>query len=90
MGDNNLSAVQVAELFFKHVVCRFGVPDEIISDRGCRFVSTNANTQKPAFEQSYLDNVVFPIDLAIATDTTHPQSADFATKVRNLVHEAEA
>ena len=40
MGDNDLSAVQVAELFFKHVVCKFGVHDEIASDRDCRFVST--------------------------------------------------
>ena len=40
MEDNELFAVQVAELFFKYVVCKFGVPDEIVSDRDCRFVST--------------------------------------------------
>ena len=40
MGDNKLSAIQVAELFFKHVVCKFGVPEEIVSDRDRRFVST--------------------------------------------------
>ena len=27
-------------MFFKHVVCKFGVPDEIVSDRDRRFVST--------------------------------------------------
>ena len=45
--------------------------------------------EKPTFELLYRDNVVFPIDLAIATDTTHPQSANFATKVQNLVCQAQ-
>ena len=40
MGDNELSAVQVAELFFKHVVCKFGIPDDIVSDHDRRFIST--------------------------------------------------
>ena len=40
MGDNKLSVVQVAELFFKHVICKFGIPDDIVSDRDHRFVST--------------------------------------------------
>ena len=51
--------------------------------------ATNATTQKPAFELLYGDNIAFPIDLAIGTDTTHPQSLDFATKVKSLVREAQ-
>ena len=34
--------------------------------------ATNATTQKPAIELLYGDNIAFPIDLAIGTDTTHP------------------
>ena len=36
MGDNELSAVRVAELFFKHVVCKSGILDEIGSDHDHR------------------------------------------------------
>jgi hypothetical protein len=32
-----ISAVEVASLFFEHWVCRFGMPDKIISDRDVRF-----------------------------------------------------
>ena len=34
--------------------------------------ATNATTLKPAFALLYGDNIGFPIDLAIGTDTTHP------------------
>ena len=40
IGDNKLSAVAVAELFFTNIVRAFGIPREIISDRDRRFVST--------------------------------------------------
>ena len=40
MGENELSAVTVAELFFANIVRAFGVPREIISDRDRWFVST--------------------------------------------------
>ena len=45
--------------------------------------------KKLAFEQLYGDIIVFPTDLAIGTDTTHPRSFGFATKVKNLVCEAQ-
>ena len=51
--------------------------------------ATNATTWKPAFELLHENNIDFPIDLAIGTDTTHPKPLDFATKVRNLVREAQ-
>ena len=34
--------------------------------------ATNATVWKPEFELLYGDNIVFPIDLPIGTDTTHP------------------
>ena len=40
MGDNALSAVETAELFFDRVVRDFGVPSVIVSDRDPRFTST--------------------------------------------------
>ena len=52
--------------------------------------ATNVTSKKPAFELFYGENVALPIDLAIATDTTNPQSAYCATKVQNLVREAQA
>ena len=36
MGNNELSAVRVAELFFKHVVGKSGILDEIVSDHDHR------------------------------------------------------
>ena len=39
-GRQQPSAVQVAELFFKDFVCKFGVPDKIVSDHDHSFVST--------------------------------------------------
>ena len=40
IGDNELSAVAIAELFFTNIVRAFGIPCEIISDHDRRFVST--------------------------------------------------
>lgn len=40
MRDNELSAIQVTELFFKHPVCKLGIADEIVSDHERRLVST--------------------------------------------------
>ena len=40
MGESRVSAVQVAELFFKHIVCKLGVSNKIVNDHDCRFVST--------------------------------------------------
>ena len=40
MGDKELSVIQVADHFFKHFVCKFGVTEEIINDRDSRFVLT--------------------------------------------------
>ena len=39
MGDSALSAGEVAQLFFTHVVCRFGLPGEVIYDRDSRFTA---------------------------------------------------
>ena len=33
------TAVDVAQLFFEHVVCKFGMPKKIVSDRDPRFLS---------------------------------------------------
>jgi hypothetical protein len=33
----SLDAVDTAKLFFDNVVCKFGVPEKIISDRDVRF-----------------------------------------------------
>ena len=40
MGDNALSASDVADLFFAHVVSRFGVPRSVLHDRNPRFTSS--------------------------------------------------
>ena len=37
MGDNQLSATAVADLFYTHIVSRFGVPSSVVSDRDPRF-----------------------------------------------------
>ncbi len=34
------SAVDVARMFFDHVVCTYGMPRRIVSDRDVRFMST--------------------------------------------------
>ena len=39
MGDWDLSAFDVADLFFAHVVARFGVPKSVLHDRDPRFTS---------------------------------------------------
>ncbi len=35
-----MTAEDVARLFFDHVVCTFGMPRRIVSDRDARFMST--------------------------------------------------
>ena len=35
-----MTAEDVARLFFDHVVCTFGMPHRIVSDRDARFMST--------------------------------------------------
>ncbi len=40
MGDGELSAVDVADLFFSHVVARYGVPRSVLHDRDPRFTSS--------------------------------------------------
>ncbi len=35
--SSTLTAVDAANLFFEHWVCRFGMPSKIISDRDPRF-----------------------------------------------------
>ncbi len=39
MGEGALGASQVADLFFQHVVSRFGVPRSVLHDRDPRFTS---------------------------------------------------
>jgi len=34
-----ITSPQLAELLYKHIVCEYGLPDEIISDRGATFMS---------------------------------------------------
>lgn len=34
------SAVDLAKLFYDRIVCRFGMPEKIISDRDARFLSS--------------------------------------------------
>lgn len=34
-----VTAPDVADMFFEHVVCKFGVPEKIICDRDTRFTS---------------------------------------------------
>mgnify|MGYP006055306569 FL=1 len=36
---SDTSTVAVAKSFFKHIVCRYGVPLSIVSDRDPRFTS---------------------------------------------------
>jgi hypothetical protein len=40
MGDNVLTAVETAQLFFNRIVRDFGIPETIISDRDPRFTSS--------------------------------------------------
>ena len=39
LGEGELSSQQVADLFFEHVVCRFGVPRAVLHDRDPRFTA---------------------------------------------------
>ena len=39
MGDSALSVGEVAQLFFTHVVHRFGLPGEVVHDRDSRFTA---------------------------------------------------
>ena len=39
MGEGELSAEHVAQLFFDSVVCVFGLPDEVLHDRDPRFTA---------------------------------------------------
>ena len=39
LGDGELSASRVADLFFQGVVARFGVPRSVLHDRDPRFTS---------------------------------------------------
>ena len=38
--SSSMSAVECAQLFFEHWVCRFGVPGKIVSDRDVKFTSS--------------------------------------------------
>ena len=40
MGEGALGAVDIADLFFAHVVSRFGVPRSVLHDRDPRFTSS--------------------------------------------------
>ena len=40
LGEGQLSATAVANMFFEHIVSRFGVPQSLISDRDPRFTSS--------------------------------------------------
>ena len=40
MGEGQLSAVDVADLFFANVVGRFGVPGSVLHERDPRFTSS--------------------------------------------------
>lgn len=35
----NIDAVEVAQIVFDNIICQFGLPDKIISDRDVRFTS---------------------------------------------------
>ena len=39
MGEGELSAEQVAHLFFENMVMTFGLPDEVLHDRDTRFTA---------------------------------------------------
>ena len=39
MGEGKLSAKQVVQLFFEHVVRTFGLPDEVLHDRDLCFTT---------------------------------------------------
>ena len=39
MGNSALSVGEVAQLFFMHVVCHFGLPGEVVHDRDSRFTA---------------------------------------------------
>ena len=41
MGEGELSAEHVAQLFFDSVVCVFGLPEEVLHDRDPRFTQTS-------------------------------------------------
>ncbi len=40
LGEGELDSVAVAHIFFDRVVCDFGVPRVIVSDRDARFMSS--------------------------------------------------
>ena len=39
LGENKLTANEVANLFYDHIICKFGIPSSIVSDRDPRFTS---------------------------------------------------
>jgi len=36
---NDIDSPELARLFFEHVICKRGVPDNIVTDRGTQFTS---------------------------------------------------
>ena len=39
VGESALSAGEVAEMFFTHIVCQFGLPGEVVHDLDARFTA---------------------------------------------------
>ena len=58
-----ITSAQYADLFYKHVVCPYGVPDELISDRDPRFTA--------GFWQTFLEKLGTTLKLSTAY---HPQT----------------
>ena len=54
MSDYESSALQVAEVFFKHVVCKFGISEEIVSDRDRSLCQHSGNICGNLWAQKHL------------------------------------
>ena len=69
-----MSAVECADLFFEHWVCKFGMPVKIVSDRDARFTSS--------FWQELIKLLQCKVSLSTAY---HPQTDGLTERFHRLI-----
>ena len=72
---SNVNESETAELLFKHVICKYGLPRQIISDRDQRWVG------------SFLKEVSKLLNIKRALTTSHHSQADGQTEIMNQILE---
>ncbi len=73
---SDITAQQAAALFFEHWVCRFGVPEKIISDRD------------PRFQSSFWQSLMSALGSRVALSTSyHPQTDGLTERYHRSVEQ---